>query len=56
MSKNRLFNVKYVLMAVIILSFLVIGSLILNFNYLDAFYLIFLLTCVIRYIIICKEK
>jgi len=56
MSKSTLWEKKYVLMAISALIFLVAGSVIVDFNYLDAAYLLFIVTCIIRYILICKSN
>lgn len=56
MSKNKLSELKYVWMAGVALIVLVTGSVIVDFNYIDAAYLFFLMTCIVRYIIICRNK
>jgi hypothetical protein len=56
MSKNTSDDKLYGLLTVFLVFFLVTGSLISNFNLLDAAYLLFLISCVIRYFIICKEN
>ena len=53
-NMSKLLSMKYVLMIVLLLIFLVAGSFIESHDYLDAVYLLFIFTCIIRYIIICK--
>lgn len=53
MSINNLWELKYVLLTILMVICLVTGSFVEKHNYLDAIYLIFLLSCFIRYIVIC---
>lgn len=55
MSVNELKDSKYVLMAIVTFFALITCNVIVDFNYLDAAYLLFLISCVVRYIIICKQ-
>ena len=56
MSKSKLGEEKYVWMTIIVGIALIIGSLIVEFNYVDAAYLVFLGTCFIRYVIINRKN
>ena len=52
----KLLEKKYVLLAVFLVIYLVAGSYIESHNIIDAIYLLFLGTCIVRYIIICKTN
>ena len=55
MSLNKLKESKYVLMTIVAFYALITCNVIVNFNLLDAAYLVFMISCLIRYIIICRD-
>ncbi len=47
---------KYVVLVCIMGVLLVLGSAIVELNYLDIAYLLFIVICLIRYLYICHKK
>lgn len=56
MTTDKCKDSKYVVLVCILGVFLVLGSIIETFNYLDVAYLVFILFCFIRYLWICRNE
>jgi len=50
MTTDKFKKNKYIIMALTLVPIMIIGSLLVNFNIMDAFYLILIMTFVICYI------
>ncbi len=56
MSKEKLLELRFVIVAFIIGSVVLMGCAMRNFNMLDLLYILFLISCVVRYIYITKKN
>lgn len=56
MSKNNFKDGKAVLLTCLIAALLIFSSILVEFNWLDLFYLLFIVGSFIKYLIICKKS
>lgn len=56
MTKEKLKELRFVILAVILGSILVFSCIVADFNVIDFFYLLFLVSCIIRYVYIAKKN
>lgn len=56
MTKDKLMELRFVILAVIIGVIMMIGCIITDFNVIDSFYILFLVSCVIRYAYIARKN
>lgn len=56
MSKEKLLELRFVLVAFIIGFIVLVSCAIKNFNMLDLLYVLFLISCIVRYVYITKKN